>query len=453
MKRSWRNKNVSTMLVAKITQTKNMVCANSFRATLFNFAILWSVVLVSCNQEAAHEHETYTCPMHPTVVSDRPGACPVCGMDLVKRAGPGGEVQITDELAALTRSTNETVVSNIKTIKGQYKKMPITIEAQGTVTYDKNNFHTMSSRVSGRIERLYVKYIFQYVEKGQKIAEIYSPELVSAQRELLLLLENDPENVDLVEAAKEKLALLGVSKLQIRQLIQNKVVENSFGIYSPYDGYAVTETRQPSNAGLTSDVQNSGMPSRMEGISTKSSSMLENAAVDGSTFISEGSYVTAGQTLFEVAESSSLRVELNVPAAKAQNLKKGDECILDFGNQNLHQGTIDLVQPFLNVGQEFLRVTVYPPQTKYLRIGTLVSAVIKSNSVEALWVPKEAVLELGSQKIVFVKTNGILKPRNVVTGAYTDKVIEIKQGISSSDEIAANPQYLIDSESFVKVKN
>src|SRR6187399_105588 len=83
---------------------------------------LLSIIVLACwSKESSHQHDTYTCPMHPTVISDKPGTCPVCGMNLVRKGKPGEEVQITEDLAKLIKSPNEIVVSSIKTIKAQYQ--------------------------------------------------------------------------------------------------------------------------------------------------------------------------------------------------------------------------------------------------------------------------------------------------------------------------------------------
>src|SRR5688500_15496931 len=157
------------------------------------YLIVLLVTLTSCghNGDHAENADTYTCPMHPTVVSDRPGSCPVCGMDLVRKARAGEAVEITEDLSKLIKSPNEIVVASIKTIKGEYKSVPVTVQAQGVVTYDTRKIFTIPARVGGRIEKIYLKHAFQQVAKGQKIAEVYSPELIKAQRELLFLLEND----------------------------------------------------------------------------------------------------------------------------------------------------------------------------------------------------------------------------------------------------------------------
>src|SRR5690348_1745259 len=154
--------------------------------------VLFAFLLASCgDHKHAEQADTYTCPMHPTVISDKPGVCPVCGMDLVRKAREGEAVQITEDLAKLIKSPNEVVASKIKTIKPTYEAMEGSTEATGIVTYDSRNIYTISARVSGRLEKVYLKYQFQKVAKGQKILEIYSPELVAAQRELLYLLSSD----------------------------------------------------------------------------------------------------------------------------------------------------------------------------------------------------------------------------------------------------------------------
>ena len=148
----------------------------SLKNSLFVLLIIFS----ACDsKETTHVDDTYTCPMHPTVISDRPGSCPVCGMDLVRKARSGEEVEITEDLSRLLKSPNEIVVASIKTIRGEYKSMPLFVEAQGVVTYDTRHIHTIPARVGGRLERVYLTYAFQRVSKGQKIADIYSPELLT----------------------------------------------------------------------------------------------------------------------------------------------------------------------------------------------------------------------------------------------------------------------------------
>jgi membrane fusion protein, copper/silver efflux system len=422
------------------------------------FVVLLLVVMACTNKDAAHEHDTYTCPMHPTVISDKPGSCPVCGMDLVRKARTGEEVEITEELSRLLKSPNETVVASIKTIKGEYKSMPVNIEALGVVTYDTRNIYTIPSRIGGRLERVYLKYPFQPVKKGQKVAEIYSPELLTAQREILFLLENDSQNETLIKGAKERLQLLGASEAQISTLIKRKEPQNTFTIYSPYEGYVVSETQQAPAAPVSpqaSSTPNAGGMNDGMGTTSGSSAMNTPTSTIASiteSLMREGSYVTAGQTLFKIVNTSALRVELNLPAASASTIRKGTDVVLDFGDGEEQTATVDFIQPFFDEGQEFLTIRVYTEKSDKLHIGHLVKAKLTSSSLEAMWVPKAAVLDLGVDKIVFIKDKNVLKPQKVTVGTRTNDALEIKQGLTSSDEIAANAQYLVDSESFIKTQ-
>jgi hypothetical protein len=415
------------------------------------------LILAACGPGGDHaEHaDTYTCPMHPTVVSDRPGTCPVCGMDLVRKARPGEEVEITEDLAKLLKSPNESIVASVKTIKGQYKTVPVSVEAQGVVTYDTRNKYTIPSRVGGRLERVYLKYAFQPVVKGQKIAEVYSPELITAQRELLFLLENDADNKTIIDATKSKLELLGLTSAQINSLIQRRQVANTFSIYSPYSGYVITQQQAPSTqtSMLPPASTGSGMSDGMGGASpgTPSASSQAGGNTPAGTLPREGSYVSAGQTLFSIVNNNALRIELDLPAVQSGAVKKGDNLELDFGNGRKEQASVDFVQPFFSEGQDFLKLRVYTRDVEGLHIGHLVAAKIQLAPTESLWVPKEAVLDLGTGKIVFVKDRGVFKPKKVTTGTVSDGQIEIRNGLASSDEIAANAQYLVDSESFIKI--
>jgi membrane fusion protein, copper/silver efflux system len=411
------------------------------------------IFLMACVRESAHNHDTYTCPMHPTVISDRPATCPVCGMDLVRKARPGEAVEITEDLSKLIKSPNEVVVASIKTITGEYKSVPVTAQAQGVVTYDTRNIYTIPARVGGRIEKIYLKYAFQEVSKGQKIAEIYSPQLITVQRELLFLLEHDAENKSLIEGARRRLELLGMTSGQINELAKNKEAGNTISIYSPYSGYLIVGQQASSVSATTTEATSSANGSMGDGMGSTPSSVpaqQQMPAAERGSLVREGDYVTAGQTLFTVVNNNALRIELDVPGSYNGIVSKGSKVELDFGGESKQTGTIDFVQPFFTEGQDFLKIRVYIDKTQGLHIGHLVNATIHLHAIEALWIPKEAVLVLGVQRVVFLKDRGVFKPKEVVTGISSEGLIEIKSGLASSDEIAANAQFLVDSESFIK---
>ena len=448
MKKNWRNSEKSIVDSPQSTAAKRWTVDHRLWTTV---ALLVAFACTKNNSQS--EHETYTCPMHPTVVSDKPGTCPVCGMNLVRKARLGEEVKITEDIGRLTKSPNEVIVASIKRIKGEFKSMPVSLEVQGMITYDTRNIYTIPARIGGRLEKVFLKYSFQSVQKGQKVAEIYSPELITAQRELLYLLENDPGNTTIIESAKNKLYLLGATQIQVEDIIKSKEAAYTFSIYSPYDGYVISESQQaPAVTTSALSSSSSGMENGMGGSGASSSVPAQKVNSSTSELIREGNYISTGQTLFKVVNTTALRVEFDLPMAEAGRVNLNDEVDLDLGSQKTINGKVDFVQPFFTDGEEFVKVRLYVKNNGVLQIGQLVRATIRLKPVEALWVPREAVLDLGLDKIVFVKEREVFKPKNVKTGVRTKGWVEITQGLSLSDEIASNAQYLVDSESFIKTK-
>jgi membrane fusion protein, copper/silver efflux system len=421
-----------------------------------SIAIAWLILVVifACSKRDDHgEHtDVYTCSMHPTVISDKPGNCPVCGMDLVRKARSGEEIKISEDLGRLMKSPNEVVVASIKTIKPEFKSMPASINAVGVVTYDTRNIFTVPARVGGRVEKMYLKYEFQKVDKGQKIADVYSPELITAQRQLLYLLDNDSENVQLIEGAKRRLQLLGFSAAQIGNLSSQKQPSSTIAIYSPYSGYVITNGVTPPVSPIAAQPADANAMGGMTSTSSKSNATSESA-LPSPMLIREGDYVTAGQTLLKVVNTAALRLELDLPGAYAGLMRMGQRIQIDYGDGNMSDATVDLVQPFFNEGENFLKIRAYTPKVKEFHIGLLVAAKLVLPSNESLWVPREAVLDLGTSRIVFIKDREVLKPKKITTGIRSGDWIEVTGGLASSDEIAFNAQYLVDSESFIKPGN
>lgn len=406
------------------------------------------VLVSSCTPGHEAHNDTYTCPMHPTVQSSKPGTCPVCGMDLVRKARPGEAISISKELADLIVSPNESVVASIKTIKGEYKTLETTVEAQGIVTYDTRKLYAVPARVGGRIEKSYVKHAFQEIRRGQRIMDVYSEAIVTAQRELLYLLQQDPES-PLVESAKQKLYLAGLSHQQVDAVIRRKEPSYTFSILSPYQGYVLPSGAVPPILTVSSTSPGQGMGGMTGGAAPAMATPASGLPQDTGDLLREGNYVAAGQTLFTIVTPKALRVELDVP--QRYTLNKGDQITLDFGNGVQTAATIDFVQPFFSEGQDFTKVRVYSTHMKDLRIGQLVNATIKMESKEALWVPRQAVVDLGLSQVVFTKGQGVFTPRKVTTGTRTAEWVEIRSGLATSDEIAADAQFMVDSESFIQV--
>lgn len=431
--------------------------------------LLWLVLALvtaaGCSRQD-HEHaagETqYTCPMHPEIVQDAPGTCPICKMDLVPLSGHSGGLALTEDLAFLLRPTNSTVVAGVATTRPAHRPGQAIVNMDGVISYDPRQVYSVSARIGGRIERLYVQYNFQRVGKGQKLLEIYSPELVTAQQELLYLVRSAPEDVQLQAAAKQKLRLLGATDTQISRLIRTGKVSYSFAVYSPHEGYVIGLNTAPPAAtpGATGASAApaaggmAGMSGASAGASPAPADMAAPAAAGTEIPLREGMYVSVGQPLLRVVNPKQLWAEFNVPPRAAQQLTPGTPVQISFpqlpGEQI--QARVDFLQPYYQQGENFATVRVYlRGRQQGVLAGQLVSARASYTTGPALWVPREAVLDIGTRSVVFKKVDGVFEPIAVTRGITADGQTQIVSGLQPQELIAANAQFLVDSESFIRV--
>jgi Cu(I)/Ag(I) efflux system membrane fusion protein len=408
---------------------------------------LWGIILFtsffSCrseNQAAAHEHEegVYTCPMHPEIIRDEPGSCPICGMDLVLQSG-GGEV-IADSLGlhTLLQPTNQTVLTRTPITTPQQAEYSTELEVFGTITYDTRSIGTIAARVGGRIEKLYVQYRYQPIQKGQKIMDIYSPELLTAQQNLLFLLKNDPENTSLIQASKDRLELLGLTKQQINNLIQTKEPVYAVSVYSNYSGHI----QESGGAEMTADNATTAM--QTNNLSTQPLSLRE------------GMYVEKGQSVFSVSNPNRAWILLNLFPADLAKVKLGNKARIqpESAPEVDFQVAIDYIEPMVREGATTTTARIYFDNSKLkLPIGDRVRALVFGNPVEGWWLPEEAVLSLGRQQVAFQKQGDNFRAVPVKIGLRADRRVQILRGLAPTDSVAVNAQYLIDSESFIKIND
>jgi len=402
------------------------------------------VAVISCNsgsdKHTQHNNEVvqdvYTCPMHPGIIRDKPGKCPICGMELVKKE-TGGQKSDDIELESLLKPANEFVVSAIPVTTLQKKEEQMEIEALGNIAYDTRLVGSISSRVTGRIEKLYVRFRYQQINKGQHILDIYSPELMTAQQNLLFLLKNDPANTTFIEAAKEKLLLLGMSHQQLQQVIQSGKPSFTIAVYSNYSGH------------IHEAVNNSNMnpePGAMKDISLLTEELS----------LKEGMYIQKGQSVFTVYNPGRAWVMLNIYGENQGLIKTGNavRVIPETAPGKDFRGVINFIEPFYQKESKTLTARVYFDNSLLkIPIGSQVRATIFGNYKDAFWLPKDAVVSLGLDKVVFQKTGSGFKARKINTGVTYKNHIQVLSGISETDSVAGNAQYLMDSESFIKIKN
>jgi Cu(I)/Ag(I) efflux system membrane fusion protein len=385
-----------------------------------------------------HQHDKveYTCPMHPEIIKDKPGTCPICGMDLVKKETNSKKVGDI-ELESLLKPTNEFVVSSIPVTAIEQRGEQIEIEALGNIAYDTRQVGSISARVSGRIEKLYVRYRYQKITKGQKILDIYSPELLTAQQNLLFLLKNDSANSTFIEAAKEKLLLLGMSNEQLQQVIKSGKPSLTIAVFSNYSGHI----HEAVNGG---------------NMNTEAGNMKDISLITEELSLKEGMYLQKGQSVFTVFNPGRAWAILNIYGDNQSLIKTGNtvRVVPETAPGKDFRALIDFIEPFYRKESKTLTARVYFNNSVLkIPIGSQVKAIVFGNTKEAYWLPKEAVLSLGMDKVVFSKTDGGFKAVKINTGISHEKHIQVVSGLSSTDSVAANAQYLMDSESFIKVKN
>ena len=413
------------------------------------------LLLVACtHKESAHHQDQYTCPMHPQVVQDKPGTCPVCGMDLVQKGRQGQEVKITNELSVLLKPTNGAIVSGINTVVPFKRTVEVNAVARGIIAYDIRRATTLSARYAGRIERLYIKYNFQPIRSGQKILELYSPELTAAQRELLYLLESDPSNDVLINATKQRLLLLGVTDTQLNQLVVTRKESYSFPLISSMDGYVVEETELKK---LTVATKTKQVPSgeMTQGMNSQNTTAFTPSSISSSEIlIREGMYVSQGQAIFNIINTNQVWAEFDLPQQDGRGMHVNDpiQLSMDRSKAEFINANINFIQPFFSAGKNFIKIRVYlTNENNSYKIGQLVTAMVKTVVKDRLWIPSTSILSRGKGELVFVKRRGLFRPREISIGRKSGEWVEVMNGIDASDSIAYQASFLVDSESFINV--
>jgi len=349
--------------------------------------------------------------------------------------GPGRQAQpVADAPQDLVQPANGFVVSAVPVTAIRKETMPLQMAVLGRVGYDTRLVNTISARVSGWIEKLYVRYRYQHINKGDRIMDIYSAELLTGEQELLFLLKNDPGNSVLIDAAKQKLLLLGVSDKQLQDIIGTGRPSPAIAVYSNYSGHI-------HEAGNT-------MPEAGGGIAADAAGMTDELPVK------EGMYVEKGQTVFQVFGMDRSWVLLSLFPGQERMMHLGDpvRVVPETAPDRDFRGKIDFVEPFYRSGEKTVTARVYFDNRELqLPVGSPVRATIFGRAVVGEWLPGSAVLSLGLDRIVFVRMDGGFRAHKIATGISVKDQVQVLSGLSPADSVAANAQYLMDSESFIKV--
>jgi Cu(I)/Ag(I) efflux system membrane fusion protein len=369
--------------------------------------------------------------MHPFIVKDKPGTCPICAMELVKKmdGATGGpqtpeQKQQAEMIGHVSLSPTQRVMANVATIEAKQQTLNKEINAVGIVQFDQSRQAKVTAWIAGRIDRLHVNTVGAFVSKNRPVAEVYSPDLLATQQEYLLAiksrdqLKNSPipsiaQNGDgLVASAKQRLMLFGVKESQIAELEKAGKPNIRLPIYTPIEGIVIEK------------------------------------------MVQQGQYVNTGDVLFNIADLSQVWVEVEVYENEFPNIHIGQK--VEIRSQSFpgkpFSGRIAFIYPFLDPKTRTVkaRVEMANPGQR-LKPDMFVNAVIKVPLGSAIVVPLTAVIDTGKRKVVWVEIDpGIFEPRDVQTGQQSDDKVQILSGIKQGDKVAVSGGYLIDSESQLK---
>ena len=356
----------------------------------------------------------WTCSMHPQVRQPEPGDCPFCGMDLI----PLKEESGSDNPKMLKMSNAAIQLANIQTsiIGSGNTKAGLTLN--GKVKADERRVNVQTTHFAARIEKLYKNFEGETVRKGDKIAELYSPELVTAQEELIEAKKVESSNPILLEAARKKLHHWKLSMEQIQKIESSNKPMRTFDLLADYDG-----------------------------IITKK-------------MVSSGDHLNEGGVLLEITDLSKVWAVFEVYERDLKNLSVGQN--IDFTARSIpsqqFSGKIAFIEPVLNANSRVVEVRVDVNNANgALKPDVFLKGKVTMNSQsDGLMVPKSAVLWTGERSVVYTKVNEdgneYFMLNEVTLGDALGDYYQVKSGLSSGDEVVTNGAFTLDSESQLKGK-
>ena len=415
----------------------------------------------SNSENVAEEKQLYTCGMHPEIILEEPGNCPICGMKLVPKKGSSGNEtgekkilywrapmdpnEIYDEpgkskmgMDLVPVYEDEGGASGVVTIDGavqqsmnvkiatvSIKKLSNKITTNGVLSTDERNEYIVTTKVNGWIEKLYVNYTGQVVKKGQKLVDIYSPELVAAQQELLTAIEykqatGNTEDHDILKSGDElinntikKLELLDISESDIQKLIKTKQINKYMTLYAPMNGTV----------------------------------LMKN--------VIEGEKIMAGKQILHIADLSNLWLKADIYESELTKVNIGSKVKINFSYlpAKTYEGKVTFIYPTVDPKTRIIQLRIDVPNSKdELKPAMFANVEIEGKTYEEQPVVSEtSVIRSGKKNIVILALGeGKFKPIEVKLGGYSDGYYQVINGLNPGDKIVTSAQFMIDSESSLR---
>lgn len=360
--------------------------------------LCWLVFLFGCGRpqkQAADSPTRYACPML-CVIDDAPGTCPVCGMEMAPVQDSATERQDLIEL-----SESDIVLSGIRTETVAEARPAIELPMFGKIIPDETRTAVISAWVDGRIDQLFADTTGEQVKQGEALAEFYSPELISAQQELILAAEQ-PEST-LLKSVRQKLLRLGIREQQILKIEQLDQPKQHMTISAPVSG-----------------------------------TILERN-------ITEGEYVKRGQMLYRIADLSTVWGELQAYETDLPHLRSGQSVTL---KESGLQGTVEFIDPAINPKTQTAGVRVSIPNPDgTLRPDQLIRGTVHATGEHpAALIPESAPLLTGNRAVVFIQAaDTIFEARRITLGPKAGDSYVVSEGVYPGEEIVVNGAFRLDA--------
>ena len=361
--------------------------------------------------QPAAQAEIWTCSMHPQIRQPKPGQCPICGMDLIPVATDAG----TDQPRQISLSPAALKLAEVEVAPVERRSVAVEIRLAGKVQMDETRVANITPRVAGRIDRLYANFTGMAVKPGDPLADLYSPELVSAQQELLQAAKlPGGASSSLLVATRERLRLWGLTAEQIAGIEHDGQVHDHVTFTSPIGGVVVEKDAR------------------------------------------EGQYVETGMRLFTVADLSRVWVLLDAYESDLAFLRNGQE--VEFEAEaypgETFKGTLAFIDPVVDPATRAVRVRVEVPNAEgRLKPEMFVRAVVRASVAEdgaaaPLVIPAAAPLVTGPRAVVYVAVpdrEGAYEGREVVLGPRAGDFYVVREGLHEGELVVIHGAFKIDS--------
>lgn len=351
--------------------------------------------------------QIWTCSMHPQIRMNEPGSCPICGMDLI----PAASNEDAMDPAAVHMTAAAMQLANVQTIVVGSREASNSIRLTGKVVPDERRVFAQAAHVPGRVEDLLVNYTGEHVRKGQELARIYSPELVTAQEELLQAYRVREAQPALYNAARKKLSNWKMTDAQIDAIINAGETNGIVPILADVKGVVVEKRTDP------------------------------------------GDYLKRGEVLYQVADLSKLWILFDLYESDLATTRKGDT--VEFTVRSLpgkkYSGRVTFIDPVVDPATRVAqaRVEVRDPDPQ-LKPGMFTTGIVRSQhrggDKHGLVIPRSAVLWTGPRSVVYVKVGeGQFRMSEVVLGNTVGDNVSITSGLEVGEEVVVNGAFTVDA--------